>query len=312
MNEQRYFPRPLVFLHIPKAAGTTLESVILRQYRGYHAKRFTGLWSEEQEFEALPPPERAKFDLCVGHHHFGIHRLLSAPATYLTMLRDPVDRVVSYYYYAREHPSHYLHQLIHQRGWTLRDMVDRIVTTELDNDQVRWMNPGPHERVGLGAVTPEMLHHAKQMLERHFTIVGVAERFHESLVLMQCRFGWLNVAYRRQNAGASRPRIHEVPSDVIDLIRQRQRFDLEFYEFANRWLDRAIEQVGPAFAVRLAHFEATLEAAATAAEESDAAWKRAMESYRVANQLIRKGNLDASASYSALTRGFVPEPSAQA
>ena len=36
------YPRPLVFIHIPKAAGTTLAEIIVRQYMGGRGLRFTG------------------------------------------------------------------------------------------------------------------------------------------------------------------------------------------------------------------------------------------------------------------------------
>ncbi len=311
MDWRQYYPRPLIFVHLPKAAGTTLESVILRQYRGYHAERLTGSPDEFERFKALPKAQLDRFDLIVGHQHFGVHELLTKPATYLTMLRDPVDRAISYFHHARTRPEHYLHKVIHERGWTLRDLLERGTTTELDNDQVRWLSRVPHDDVPFGRVSRAQLDEAKRNLDEHFAVVGVAERFHESLVMMQVQFGWLNVAYRRQNQTSERPSLHDVPADLIELIRAKQSLDIELYEHANHWLDAAIERVGPAFAMLLERFEATLEAAAAAADRSDALWQAALGAYREADECIRRGHeLRARATAALASRLAAPTASA--
>src|SRR6185295_12324969 len=96
----RFYPRPLIFLHIPKAAGTTLQDFILRHYKpGGKAFRFTGHQDQLNALAAMTEAERNEIDVFAGHVHFGIHEKLSEPATYLTMLRDPVERIISHYYH---------------------------------------------------------------------------------------------------------------------------------------------------------------------------------------------------------------------
>ena len=40
-----------------------------------------------------------------GHMPFGIHKRLPQDYTYITFLRDPIERVVSAYYFARNYPG---------------------------------------------------------------------------------------------------------------------------------------------------------------------------------------------------------------
>src|ERR1043165_7024098 len=57
-----FWPRPLVFLHIPKAAGSTLQELIVRQYANARYYRFTGDTRQWRDFPTLPEDERALYD----------------------------------------------------------------------------------------------------------------------------------------------------------------------------------------------------------------------------------------------------------
>jgi hypothetical protein len=257
----RYAPRTLIFLHIPKAAGTTLQDIVIRQYPGGRGYRFTGAPARLQEFRAMPEAERAEIDVLTGHVHFGIHRWVPGPSTYMTMLRDPVDRVVSHYYFILRHPEHYVHPIITGRGYSLHDYVKNRTCIELDNDQTRYFLLQEHMEIPFGRVTRGMLEEAMGALEAYFPVVGLAERFDESLVLMQCLFGWLDVSYERRNVTRDRPRLDEVAPETIELIREMNRHDAELCGFARRLFERRVAALGEGFTRRLEAFRAAGEGA---------------------------------------------------
>ncbi len=226
-------PRPLIFLHLPKAGGSTLQEVIVRNYACGFGFRFTGDLDQLQAFKALPAEMRAKFDLVHGHVHFGIHEWVPDPALYMTMLRDPVDRLVSYYYFVKAHPEHYLYPKVFGGGMSLKEYALRRACIEVDNDQVRWLCARPHRAVPIGKVTREMLEEAKWNLANSITVLGLVERFDDSLRCMGAAFGWRDLSYpERKNVTPDRPPLTEVPQDAIDAIREVNRFDVELYELA--------------------------------------------------------------------------------
>jgi hypothetical protein len=264
----RYYPRTLIFLHIPKAAGTTLQDIVIRQYNGGTGYRFTGSPARLEAFKALPEEQRADHDVLTGHVHFGIHRWVPGPSTYMTMLRDPVDRVVSHYHFVLQRPEHYLHPIVTAKGYTLHDYVANRITIELDNDQTRYFLLREHREIPFGAMTPGMLDEAKGTLEAYFPVVGLAERFDDSLVQMQCEFGWLDVSYERRNVTRDRPSADQIPAATAALIRETNRFDVELCEFARTLLTRRIAAIGPVFESRR---EAFRQAQAVAAREASRA-----------------------------------------
>ena len=60
-----------------------------------------------------------------GHMLFGLHEVLPQSATYITVLRDPVDRVLSAFYFMRSYKLHPLYWKMRRENWTLEDFVRR-------------------------------------------------------------------------------------------------------------------------------------------------------------------------------------------
>src|SRR6185436_7498297 len=173
------FRSTLVFLHIPKAAGSTLDSLLAQRFDPARTLTIRNSVKQIEELKALSGEERAKLDLIKGHFPYGIHEHLPRPCEYITMLRDPVERMISHYYYVLRTRGHYLHELVTTKGIGLKDYAVGGLSEELDNGQVRLIS-GCGRRPPYGACSREFLELAKQNLRERFALVGLAERFDET------------------------------------------------------------------------------------------------------------------------------------
>ena len=89
--------------------------------------------------------------------------------------------------------------------------------------------------------TAEILLKAKENLQ-YFSVVGLTERFEESLALMKLRFGWKLESYSSFNITRTRPKKRDLPQSTLDLIAERNRFDIELYECAAQIFEEAINK----------------------------------------------------------------------
>jgi hypothetical protein len=217
----------LIFLHIPKTAGTTLNRIIEWQYNPVsiftvdpHRIRAT-----VARFKKFPEQRRRRFRVVRGHLLYGIHEFLPQGATYITMLRDPVARVLSTYAFILRRPLHPLHRKLKAGRLGVEDLIR--MTPHRQNLQCRFISG-----IGVGPDCDErVLEVAKENLTRAFRIVGLCERFQESLCLMIAAFGWKVPFYTNRKVTKSRPPIEP---NGIDMIRECNRFDLELYDFARK------------------------------------------------------------------------------
>ena len=97
----------LIYEHIPKCAGTSLVSFLAAQHRNPYLIDGRNPLESIERFDALPSNERAAIDF-VGGHGASLCRGVIDP-TYATLLRHPIDRVISYYHYCRGDDAHPLH-----------------------------------------------------------------------------------------------------------------------------------------------------------------------------------------------------------
>lgn len=221
--------KTLIFLHLPKCGGTTLNRIIEWEYdplRIFSIDPIFFLWSY-QKLNRWPASRLAKMQVLKGHMPLGIHRRLPQPFTYITFLRDPVERVISAYYFAKNYLLHPKHRWISKL--TLEEYV-RLSPNH--NVQTKYLSG--REFVGdyhAGDCTEEMLAMAKENLVQHFSLVGLTERFDEGLAILKIIFGWQISKYAKFNVTKTRLKKTNLPANTVDFIKERNRFDVSLYDY---------------------------------------------------------------------------------
>jgi hypothetical protein len=227
----------VIFIHVPKAAGTTLNRLIEWEYpllKIYSVDPYFFRWSSKHLWR-LSKHRLKRFRVFKGHMMFGLHEILPQPATYITILRDPVDRVMSAFYFIRNYKLHPLYWKFRRENWSLEDFVTRLPR---DNVQCKFIAGAVYKE----PCTAEICERAKENLVRHFSVVGLLERFEESLALMKLRFGWTLKNYSSFNVARTRPHKHDLPKSTLDLIQDRNRFDIELYECGTQLFQAAVNK----------------------------------------------------------------------
>jgi len=235
----------LIFLHIPKTAGSTLKKILVRNYRYAHSlfgyefashreiflRRF---WDGSQKRLYLDHARWAE----LGEERVGAARVL-------TMLRDPVERAVSMYVYCRTHADNPLHKVITGQGMSLEAFIMSPHFARRANFQTAFL-------ASAGASDP--LASAKANLARDNVVFGVTERFDESVLLFAKVLGLGNVHYSRENVSARRPSSAALPESVRERIVGLGQGDMALYAWALDEFTRRLAAQGEAFDAEINSF----------------------------------------------------------
>ncbi len=252
----RQDPTTFVFAHIPKTGGQTLASMLRRQYPSdltYEVNRPT-VAEGIHLFQELPEAERARYRAIQGHVHLEFGDSIPNPTSYVTMLRHPVDRVISQYYYIARHPNHAKYDAIKGGNVDLAEAVSTGLFPMTDNGQVRVLFGIEQRNVGHGQCTVAMLEAAKRNLTERFVAAGVTERFDETIQLLAHYFGWRKLYYTRRNVAPNRTTKDRLPKETARVLRDYNELDAQLYDFAVARLDATIKEFGSAFGRKVRRF----------------------------------------------------------
>lgn len=251
----------LIFLHVPKTAGTTLNRIIETQYNPLQIYSIPGglgsHWSMKKLRRASPKRLR-KLQVVKGHMEYGFHRYLPQRATYMTILREPVDRIVSSYYYAMSYRHHPLHRIVQSKSLVefceLAPWVHNLQTKLIGGIPVAEINPRPAVLAAQrGEFVPwhgfagrhceqQTLDAAGEHLKNRFSFVGLTEHFNDTLALMQITYGWKISRFLRFRQSSKRPGSSVVPDEVIARITEMNKFDVELYRQGEKMFQSALAQ----------------------------------------------------------------------
>jgi len=237
-------PSVLYFLHVPRCGGTSVASNIFgrRWYSGNASMTLTR--EGDDAYKRIKPPLRPAIEFVHGHFAFGIHRLLptgyiARPGerfTYATILRDPAERVLSWYRHARAHKHLGLSHDLAANG-DVRDVTLRGQHRYYDNLAVRMLQ-GPHDYRSIGDVRPADLERAKRNLLEHFRVVGVLENYGQFIRDVRIAFGRENLPLPEEDSTwHPRHNVNKLPpgpeeTDALKAqIRDRNRYDVALYNW---------------------------------------------------------------------------------
>jgi len=218
-------PRKILFDHLPKCGGRSLNAYLDLHYS--KRKTFSVYDSEAiDKFKNLSRFKRYKYDLVRGHLARRLLDYVHPESLKVTILRDPVDRVVSHYYYVKRSPSHYLYPQVVELN--LDEYVQRNLGGELRNFYtvyfsglpLRDAEQNPEESVAMAA----------EALSR-YDAVGFLDDFASFAAALRRR-AELKRPYRNKklNATPNRPGIDEIEPAIISRIKQANHLDIALYE----------------------------------------------------------------------------------
>jgi hypothetical protein len=244
-----------VFIHIPKTGGSTIRTILSREYGVEHILYYeAGIppWTLDRPGEDPLPTQIAQgaIELLTGHTAFGVHDIIKQPCRYFSLLRDPLERVISDYFYAFTDTPHRWKDEILSGALTVEEFVTNPEYGMRD-EQVAYLK----------GTSESYLRPAQAALDNINTsilAVGLTERFQESLLLTAKLLGWKPPLYRLRNVTRLPTEIENRRRNAMERLaevsRQVMRDEYEVYEAVDDLLNDRISQEGKLFDCALQAF----------------------------------------------------------
>lgn len=236
--------KTIIFLHIPKTGGSTFHTILRRNYPVKNTYNVFGSdlsHREVQDFIQKPDSEKTGLQLIKGHMPYGLHEFIPGESTYITFLRDPIERVISQYYYVKKNPNHEHYAKVHKGNMSLAEFVESGVITGMNNGQCRFLT-GSVKRLPYNK-TDGIYEEAKANLDKNFSWVGITERFDDSILTLQNTLGWSHLpVYIKQNVSKIRKKTEQFSESEISVVKAFNEADISLYQLANSQLDLSIQR----------------------------------------------------------------------
>ncbi|XP_066992241.1 heparan sulfate 2-O-sulfotransferase pipe [Anabrus simplex] len=278
LNNTRHAGIDIVFFNrVPKVGSQTfmelLRRLAVRNQFGFHRDHI-----QRVETIRLAPPDQLNLAahvnsfvppaVYVKHVCFTNFSAFGLPEPiYVNIVRDPVERVISWYYYVRA-PWYYVERKqafpdipLPDPHWLKKDFETCVLRGDRECRYLEGETRegiGDHRRQSLffcghsDACTPfnteGALQRAKTAVERHYAVVGVLEDLNTTLTVFEHyvpRFFagakevyWDEVdRFTRINRNLFKPPVSE---EVKDIVRRNFTREVEFYQFCRQRLHRQL------------------------------------------------------------------------
>lgn len=212
----------MLFTHIPKTGGTSFKrSVIdanISKGSIYNYYGMNGLLKDNLD--------GCKF--VEGHYPYGIHKLIWKKCVYITLLREPLDHAISYYYFIKQcnYPN-YKHP-------KLREVETHSLTEFWNLPHNRNLQTKLIAGIPVSKFLPdgsdELLSAALSRLKSKYLCYGILEKIGLFEAQVSALFGWnYTEIYEQSKKTICRPKVQDLKSEEVDKLKSSLSLDMRLY-----------------------------------------------------------------------------------
>lgn len=244
-----------IHLHIPKTGGTTLRDIIQRQYRAEKILMIPKLEESENILKEVSTSQINQLKLIQGHLKYGIHNHFHRRAKYFSIIRDPINRVLSTYYYVLSQKNNPQNLSTSNNQMTIYDFVQSGVNPFLINGQTKLISGKTGNIDNPIIESEELFSLAKENIENDFLFLGITEMFDETILILKNMLGWHMPYYSIANRTKKKPNYDAVNPTIISFIKEHNQLDIKLYNITKTSLLNRIAKENDIFQNRINKFK---------------------------------------------------------
>jgi hypothetical protein len=224
-------PEKIVYDHLPKCAGSTLNAYLDAQYPKRKIFSIDGMNPTESVrlFKSMTKKSRHEYCLVKGHLANELFEYVDPACLKVTVLRNPVDRIISHFFYAKRTQKHYLYSRINSTNMCLEDYADSNLSDELKNWYTTHFSGLTVDEVEKNPAAS--IEKAAEILLERYNVIGFLEDFPLFVGELRdrARFG-MGFINNQINATKNRPSIDSVSQAAIEKIELANSLDIALYQ----------------------------------------------------------------------------------
>ena len=244
-----------IHLHIPKTGGTTLRDIIQRQYQSEKILMIPKLDESEDILKEVSTSQINQLKLIQGHLKYGIHNHFHRRAKYFAIIRDPINRVLSTYYYVLSQKNNPQNLSTSNNQMTIYDYVQSGVNPFLINGQTQLISGKTGNIDNPIIKSEELFSLAKENIANDFLFLGITEMFDETILILKNMLGWHMPYYSIANRTKKKPNYDAVNPTIISFIKEHNQLDIKLYNFTKTSLLNKIAEENDIFQNRINKFK---------------------------------------------------------
>ncbi|MEM5882524.1 MAG: sulfotransferase family 2 domain-containing protein [Candidatus Aenigmatarchaeota archaeon] len=214
------------FVHIPKCGGTTITKLFV-DYFGEEYTLYEGQKNYHQILKSGDKNILKKYKFVSGHFCYGIHNLFEQKPIYISIVREPISRVLSAIKFIKSAPEHYLYPVLKDLSVDscLKELI-RFNETRLYTHQCV-MIAGKHGNFD----------EVKQIINDNYFVVAPFDRINDLITILEVFIFKSPVKRLHLNKSEGE---YQFSNESIQLIKELCKDDFELYDyvsikFSNEW-----------------------------------------------------------------------------
>jgi len=276
-------PDLLIFFHIPKTGGTTIEVAFWRYFPGQVLYLHCGPTASAllvrtkaeiaAKFHELKPQQQREMRFVVGTHvTLDVDTVFNREAKFFTLVRNPVDRAISSFFHLRYEANQpdtasWLPVYKYIKDLTLDQYLDSGLGLDIHNQQVRMLSgcadlDVPWNPDGRPLIVPPVerrhLETAKRNIEERFLIAAPLAKFSSLMWYVKRLYGvpLYRCFYANRRENPTRPGLHEISESARRRLAEWNRYDIELYDWVEARFAAQLAALPPEFERQVRRFTA--------------------------------------------------------